>query len=227
MRMTRVRIKKPGGRRSVRGRRWIVLTALAGLVLTACADRESDSAPPTGSQPVDRSTATVTPSPSPSGESDCSAAASPAGLEPQPGLPDRVEEVRHAIAEAAVGCQYRRLEALARADGEQFTFTFGAADDPAQYWRSEEEAGGEPMRFLVGMLDRPYGRIAAGDLMLYVWPSAATYDTWADVPREARQALRPLYGDEDFEQFAAFGSYIGYRVGITDTGDWLYFVAGD
>jgi hypothetical protein len=176
---------------------------------------------------VDRPTPTVTESPPPSGESGCSAATSFATLEPQPGLPDRVAEVRLAIAEAAIGCQYRRLEALARANGESFTFTFGGADDPARYWRGQEKSGEEPMRYLVGMLDRPYGKVSAGDLVTYVWPSAYAYQSWAEVPREAREALRPLYGDEDFEQFAEFGSYIGYRVGITDAGDWLYFVAGD
>jgi hypothetical protein len=47
------------------------------------------------------------------------------------------------------------------------------------------------------MLDRPYGQVSAGDLILYVWPSAATHPVWE------------------------FGSYIGYRVGVTETGDWL------
>jgi hypothetical protein len=203
-------------------KRWIHLVALSGLVLTACAEGEGSVASPTRSEP-----ATVTPSTSPSDGSDCSAASSSASLEPQPGLPDPVEEVRQAIAEAAVRCDYGRLATLAREGGEQFTFTFGDADDPAQYWRREEAAGGEPMKFLVGMLERPYGLVSAGDLNLYVWPSAATYPSWAEVPPEARNALRPLYGDEDFQQFARFGSYIGYRVGITDTGGWLYFVAGD
>jgi hypothetical protein len=213
--------------RNLRGRRWIHPAALAVLVLSACAEGEGNSAPPTRSEPVDGGTATITPSSSPSGGSDCSAAGSSASLEPQPGLPDQVEEVRQAIAEAAVRCDYGRLAALAREGGEQFTFTFGDADDPAQYWRREEAIGGEPMKFLAGMLDRPYGQVSAGDLILYVWPSAATYPSWAEVPPEARNALRPLYGDEDFQQFAQFGSYIGYRVGITETGDWLYFVAGD
>jgi hypothetical protein len=81
------------------------------------------------------------------------------------------------------------------------------------------------MRYLVGMLDRPYGKVSKGELVTYVWPSAYAYQSWVEVPREARQAFRPLYGDEDFEQFAEFGSYIGNRVGITDAGDWLYFVA--
>ena len=202
--------------------RWIHLAAVAGLVLAACAEGEENSATPTRSGP-----ATATPSSSPSGGSDCSATASSASLEPQPGLPDPVEDVRQAIAEAAVRCEYGRLAALTREGGKQFTFTFGDADDPAQYWRGEEAAGREPMKFLVGMLERPYGQVSAEDLILYVWPSAATYPSWAEVPPEARNALRPLYGDQDFQQFAQFGSYIGYRVGITETGDWLYFVAGD
>jgi hypothetical protein len=216
----------PSGR-NLRGRKWIHPAALAVLVLTACAQGEGNSAPPTRSDPVDGATATVTPSSPPSGGSDCSAAASSASLEPQPGLPDRVEEVRQAIAKAAGRCEYGRLAALAREDGDQFTFTFGAADDPGPYWRRGEEAGRDPMKFLAGMLDRPFGQVSAGDLTLYIWPSAATYPSWAEVPPEARNALRPLYGDEDFQQFAQFGSYIGYRVGITETGDWLYFVAGD
>jgi hypothetical protein len=214
-------------RRNVRGRRWIHLAALAGLVLTTCAEEEGNSAAPTRSEPVDRATPTVTASPPSPGGSDCSAAPPSANLKPQPGLPDRVEEIRQAIAEATVRCEYRHLEALARAGGEQFTFTFGAAEDPAQFWRREEAAGGEPMKFLAGMLERPYRQSSTGDLVLYVWPSAATYPSWAEVPPEDRNVLRPLYGDEEFEQFAGFGSYIGYRVGITDTGDWLYFVAGD
>lgn len=203
------------------------MAILSGLVLSGCSEGERGSAGPTKSEPVDRPTPTITESPPPSGESGCSAAASSAKLAPQPGLPDRVAEVRLAIAEAAVSCQYRRLEALARADGESFTFTFGDSDDPARYWRRQEETGEEPMRYLVGMLERVYGKVSAGDLVLYIWPSAATYQSWAEVPSEARQALRPLYGGEDFEQFAGFGSYVGYRVGITDAGDWLYFVAGD
>lgn len=47
------------------------------------------------------------------------------------------------------------------------------------------------------------------------------------MPDEARDALKPLYTDEDFENFSLFGSYTGYRVGLTPEGEWLFFVAGD
>jgi hypothetical protein len=47
------------------------------------------------------------------------------------------------------------------------------------------------------------------------------------VPKADREALRPLYGDEDFAAFQEFGAYLGYRVGITEEGEWIFFVAGD
>ena len=40
------------------------------------------------------------------------------------------------------------------------------------------------------------------------------------------EALRLLYGDDDFHRFEEFGSSAGYRVGIT-SGARIFFVAGD
>jgi len=47
------------------------------------------------------------------------------------------------------------------------------------------------------------------------------------VPQADRDALATLYDDADFGDWELFGSYIGYRVGITEDGEWIYFVAGD
>lgn len=61
----------------------------------------------------------------------------------------------------------------------------------------------------------------------YVWPSAFAYDSWDEVPEVDREALRPLYGDDDLESFDRFGGYIGHRVVIREDGTWTAFVAGD
>ena len=60
-----------------------------------------------------------------------------------------------------------------------------------------------------------------------MWPRAYAYDRWSEVPPEARAELSPLYGPSDFENFERFGTYSGYRVGITAAGDWQFFIGGD
>ena len=160
----------------------------------------------------------------------CSAAdLSPEPVE-QPGLPEPVRGMRDRIVRAAVACDFQALEALALVTGGEFTYSFGAEGDPGGYWRREEEGQGPaPLRFLVGVLNRPYQRVqhAHRDEVRYVWPSAFGYDSWDAVPPEDKESLRPLYTEDDFESFARFGGYVGYRVGMTPEGEWEFFVAGD
>lgn len=157
----------------------------------------------------------------------CSAAGLSAPPEPQPALPAAVAATRRAIAEAATACDYGRLAELAGGGRRPFTAAFGGASDVAAHWQRTEQAGDEPLRYLVGLLERPFARRELDGTAQFLWPSAYAYDRWRDVPGEEREALRPLYDDEDFESFERFGGYAGYRVGIAADGEWLFFVAGD
>ena len=47
------------------------------------------------------------------------------------------------------------------------------------------------------------------------------------VPEADKEVLRALYDEDDFATFSDFGGYIGYRLGITENGEWSFFVAGD
>lgn len=156
----------------------------------------------------------------------CSAAGEPLEVRPE-ALPDAVSKTRLAIAQAARDCDYERLNELA---GPDFSFSFGAVEGgPGAYWQEQESEprGPEPMRFLLGMLQRPRGTVEVGGETTYVWPSAFAYESWDAVPEADRRALKPLYDEEDFERFAEFGGYAGYRVGIAADGSWQYFIAGD
>ncbi|MEW6154015.1 MAG: hypothetical protein AB1673_08525 [Actinomycetota bacterium] len=146
---------------------------------------------------------------------------------PQPGLPAAVAEMRAAILDAALECDYDELAELAQAGAAQFVYSFGGGEDPAGFWRDAEEGGRPVLGPLVHLLGAPSASRPAGPTDQYVWPSAFAYDSWAAVPVADREALRPLYDDEDFAGFAQFGSYAGLRVGITATGDWVFYVAGD
>lgn len=87
--------------------------------------------------------------------------------------------------------------------------------------------GPDPMRYLAVLLKRPYESREVGGATQYLWPAAFTYESWDAVPQEQKEALRPLYNEVNFSEFDRFGGYLGYRVGINDSGDWLFFVAGD
>lgn len=155
----------------------------------------------------------------------CSAAGLDPVLAPQPGLPPAVARIRSEIAAAAVACDYARLEALALAGQPGFRTSFGNGADPADYWARLEAAGEEPLRMLVRTLTLPHARESydPGDPAIYVWPSVHAAD-----PAEADwRALEGLYTAEEIAGFRELGGFLGWRVGIADDGDWLFFVAGD
>lgn len=159
----------------------------------------------------------------------CGAAGLPASP-PEQDLPAAVSEVRAAIVEAATSCDLDRLVALTSGD---FTYSFGEDGDPAGFWRTLETESAttgtvSPLSLLVRVLDVPHGTVDAGDdSSIYVWPSAYAYSTWEETPQADREALLSVYGAKDLVDFERFGGYVGYRVGITDSGDWIFFVAGD
>lgn len=213
----------------MRGARAATSTAAAGvamLLLGGCDDGGDAARAPTTVETTTSTTAT-TPTSDPA-EGRCSAAGLDPDVEPQPGLPQAVADIRQQIVTAAVACDYEALEALA-ADGE-LTYSFGDDGDPSSFWRRREaERGGDlgPLGFLAGILDRPHGVEEHDGTVRYVWPSAFSYPTWSDVPEADRAALEPLYGDDDLESFARFGAYLGHRVVIEEDGTWTAFVAGD
>lgn len=162
------------------------------------------------------------------GSGSCSAE----GLEPptpDPDLPEAVEATRQAVAAAAIACDWEALGALV--DPTQFSFSFGADTDAIGFWEElEGDQLGEPMRFLVEtlklnwVLDELPPEAELPDN--YIWPEAFPL-IWEDVTPEMRDALRPLYDDQDFEGFANIGGFAGYRLAIDDNGVWRYFIAGD
>lgn len=145
----------------------------------------------------------------------------------QPNLPPEVATTRRNIVDAATRCDYGRLAQLASSGRRPFTATFGGADDLSAQWQRAERAGERPLHALVTLLDAPYARRAHGADPQFVWPSAFAAERWDNVTPEAREALRPLYDDEDFAAFEKFGSYVGYRIAVAEDGEWVFFVAGD
>lgn len=160
-------------------------------------------------------------------QSLCSTGRSTPAPARQSELPPAVSNMRTAIVDAARACDYDKLAQLALAGDGAFTYSFGGGGRPAAFWREAEAAGQAPLRMLVELLDGPPATRDVGPTTQYLWPAAYAFERWEDVPAPAREDLMRMYGDDDLRRFAQFGSYVGYRVGITGTGDWIFFVGGD
>jgi hypothetical protein len=164
-------------------------------------------------------TETVTTTEDPAGGGECSAAGLSSELPADSALPAAVADMRQRIAEAAVACDYDALQALALEGGTGFTYSYGGETSAADYWAGAEERGENVMRILVESL-RQDGHRYQGN---WVWPTA-----YSDEPTDADwEALEGLYPQDQLDSMRQSGSFLGYRVGITPAGDWIFFVAGD
>lgn len=150
----------------------------------------------------------------------CSASALSAKPTPaRPPLPPEVETMRGRIIAAAVACDYTALARLGHEKGEGFSFTFGNGSDAALYWREREAHGDPVLARMVRVLDLPYAHNAG----MFAWPSV--YQT---TPNAADwRLLEGLYPEETLHRWREQNNYLGLRVGIQESGDWLFAVAGD
>lgn len=228
-------------------------SVVAGLVLLAVAGCSDDTA--AAPSPVATATATTSATPAPASapapaptvtvtetaaspsasevptasevvRGDCSSSDASADL-PDAGVTDTVAATRKAVFLAALACDYDALGALASANPEGFSYSFGDDGDPAGYWR-EAEAGGDRVLFALATLLRlePREQTEAGGGDYVVWPAAfvedATDADWEEV------ADLGIYTPEEVEQLRAAGSgYAGWRTGIDADGNWDFFIAGD
>ncbi len=169
------------------------------------------------------------------GSSDPSPSGPAPGNEAPPELTDQAAAMRVAILDAARTNDYERLRPLIDAP---FTFSFGDAGSGSEvatraieHWKRD---GFEPLRIMAALLDMPYTTVESEGRLIYVWPGiynwpGADLQYLEDLETEWRSALEQIY--PDFEQqlhsWIDYGSYIGWRIGITDDGHWQFFVAGD
>lgn len=223
-------LEEKGGRLP---RGWLVFATAFATVLVAVGlipaltrsgapDTTTSATSPATTVPAVTSTLPAETTTSGAPEANCSAA----GLAMPPdqeGLPEPVAAMRRAISEAAIACDFAALEELA---GPDLVTSFGGGGfENITLW---EEQGEGQLGTLVRLFDTPFGSEDYEDLPRhYYWPSAFVYDTWEEIPPADVDALRTIYTDEELREIAAFGSYAGWRIGITEDGDWRFFVAGD
>jgi len=192
--------------------RLLATTAVVAALASACSGTTS--------------TTTVTAGPTSSSGSPPAAECSATGVDPvteeRTNLTEQAEAMRLALIDAARECDFDALAAFASEGSESFGSNGGS--DVAAAWIEGEQLGEEPMRNLVILLRGTMGTVAVGTIE-YRFPSAAGFESWADVPENLRTRLEPMYSRDDWADFEAAGIYDGHRTTIADSGEWLsYFV---
>ena len=138
------------------------------------------------------------------------------------GLPEAVAETHAELLEAANTGDYEALRPLIPATGFQYTFGGQVEGGPIAYWQELERSTVErPLENLEALLEMPYV-LSNG---IYVWPFAYDVEDADDLTAHERELLAPL-GPLD-TLFVEGTGYLGWRVGIDPTGEWVFFVAGD
>jgi hypothetical protein len=141
-------------------------------------------------------------------------------------LPRAVRDTAQAILAAAQSCDLAGLAALAVEDPDRpFEYGLDATVPPAEYWSDEESQGEAPMGHLIGLFTLPVGtETEPGFGTTFVWPSAASYRSWAAVPAAEQEAVRAWYAAEGLAVPVYAGNYWGWRLRIDVAGNWCVFV---
>jgi hypothetical protein len=187
------------------------LTAVFAVVVAMAAC--SDTTPSADPEPEPPQVSTPAPEPSP---------APAPGPEPEPdpldALPTEVRDTRAALLAAARAEDWDALAALIPPD-TLFTSNYGGDEEHVAYYRALDE---DVLAEVVALLEGPF--VTLDDVT--VWP-----ELYARVPfafgADEREPLEDRHGAEALAEWEAAGAYLGWRLGITEDGDWIFLVTGD
>lgn len=210
--MTSVHIR-PASRSRTRTRtrtrsRTLVTTMFAAVIaMSACSDTTSETV--TGPPPA--------PSPAPAPDTTPDAPPAPES-DPLESLPAGVLTTRDALLVAARAGDWGAVGALIPSD-TLFTSDFGGDTDHIAVYRA---AGTDLLAEIEALLEGAFATLDD----ITVWP-----ELYARVPFTAgadeRAALEERFGADRLAEWEAAGAYLGWRLGITDAGEWIFLVEGD
>jgi len=145
-------------------------------------------------------------------------------------LPFPARRMHQLILEATRSGNIEQLRAYIGTGDSMTMLTLGDFEgDPIEFLKNEtgDENGHEILAILEEVLEAGYVHLDKGtERELYVWPYFFAYPLDKLTDRQMVELYRIVtFGD--FQDMKDFGGYIFYRVGITPSGRWSFFVAGD
>jgi hypothetical protein len=145
-------------------------------------------------------------------------------------LPEPTARMRQLIIEAASTGDIEALRPLIGIGPERTRLAIGAIDDdPIDYLMvsSGDGEGQEILAIILDLLDAGFVSVEQdGEEDLYLWPYFFAMPL-EELTAPQRVELFRIVTAGDYEEMKLYGGYNFYRIGITASGEWSYFIAGD
>jgi hypothetical protein len=145
-------------------------------------------------------------------------------------LPEPVARMRQLIIEAAETGDIEALRPLLGLRSTQTQLAISGTDgDPVDYLRSTsgDGEGQETLAIILDLFNTGFvARQYEDEDTVYVWPYFFYADIATLTPVQRVELFRVVTAG-DYQDMLAYGGYNFYRIGITASGEWTFFVAGD
>jgi hypothetical protein len=153
------------------------------------------------------------------------AAGAPEALYDFNALPDPVKRMLEQIAEAAQSGEIENMRPVLESNELKPMVAADYVEDPISFWKKEsaDGSGRDVLAALLDVISSGFVRVGQGRDEMYVWPYFAETDLSKLTPAQEVEFYRvvspalavPMKKD---------GKYSYYRLGISPTGVWHYFI---
>ena len=145
-------------------------------------------------------------------------------------LPFPARRMRELLLEAAYSGDIEKLRPYIGSGSDMTMLSFGGEiEDPIEFLKSQsgDSSGHELLAILAEVLEAGFVRLDADtENEMFVWPYFYAWPLQELTPKQ-RVELYRIVTHGDYQDMEDFGAYIFYRIGITPSGRWRFFVAGD
>lgn len=140
-------------------------------------------------------------------------------------LPDRVQAMIEKIGSAAVTGEIEKMRPVLESNELKPMVAAAYIEDPIAHWKKEsvDGTGRDVLAAMLDVLSSGYVLVGKGEEAMYVWPYFAEVDLAKLTPAQEVELYRLLPTAEAAAMKKA-GKYSGYRLGVSPSGVWHYFL---
>ena len=140
-------------------------------------------------------------------------------------LPDPVKAMLHQIGNAAATGEIEKMRPVLESNELKPMVAAAYIDDPIGHWKKEsaDGTGRDVLAAMLDMMSSGFVLTGKGDEAMYVWPYFAEADITKLSPAQEVELYRLLPAPDAIAMKKA-GTYSGYKLGISTSDVWHYFI---